>query len=145
MHANSSTEVIEMSCEYEMSRIIESKEESAVCCLEISVSVLELWYAVGSSSKETYVQKLNKTIPKEAIVVRQCDSCKQRIRVKACRVYQSIKRQSNWKRQQMRKKFSRLTIYDGEVVTVQELSEEHRYHEQKCSTQQCLGLVYVLI
>ena len=69
-----------------MIRIVKSEAESTICNLEIENTVLDTWYS-ASCSNEMYVARLNAIIPGQALVVKQCNSCETRIKVKACKVY----------------------------------------------------------
>ena len=108
-----------------MIRIVKSEAESTICNLELENTVLDTWYS-ASCSNETYVARLNAIIPGQALVVKQCNSCETRIKVKACKVYHKIRGLSRRKRQNIKAKKSMLTIFEGEVETVHDLRDKHR-------------------
>ena len=89
-----------------MSKICESTEANAACCVEIPNSLLEVWYGEKSSSKQSMVELLNELLRSQATInIRPgCTKVEKRIRIKACLINKKVsKLHTHYKKAQVRK------------------------------------------
>ena len=104
-----------------MSKIGKSMEENAVCSVEVPNDLLDLWYEQRNSGG-SMVDRLNESLTTKAITIRSsCERLEERIRVRACVVSKKMKNLTHHKKVQMKKRSSKINIYENEVTDVSEL------------------------
>ncbi len=106
-----------------MSKICESTEANAACCVEVPNSLLELW----NGERESMVELLNESLPSQATInIRPgCTKAEERIRIKACLVSKKVsKLHTHYKKAQVRKRSTKLNFYLDELTRVSELNQQ---------------------
>ena len=109
-------------------KIVESKEEDAVCCLSVPNNLLRYWYTAKDGT--SYVERLNESIIGHSVLLKYSAKLEERIRVKSYRINRKIEQEktNKKKKRKIMSQFSRITIYIGETVDIKELMEETIAH-----------------
>ena len=121
-----------------MSKICDSSEKNAACCLEIPNSLLEVGNKEKQTSGKSMVEQLNESLPRDTSITVEpgCPTVEERIRVKACFVSKKISLlKTHYKKSQMKKKCTKLNIYVNELMSVSQLNEQVKtleQHEESC-------------
>ena len=106
-----------------MSKICESTEPNAACCVEVPNSLLELW----NGERQSMVELLNESLPSQATINIKpgCAKAEEKIRIKSCLVSKKVsKLHTHYKKAQVRKRSTKLNIYLDELARVSELIQQ---------------------
>lgn len=109
-----------------VTKIIESTESNAVCCLLVPNYILDTWYCTRNSSAASFVDKLNMSIVGQALQVKKGRAVEERIRTHACKLNKKLQGKSKRMKKSIKERSSRITIYNSEVESDWVSTDDYR-------------------
>ena len=122
-------------------RIIESKDDGAVCRLGIPNSLLEWMHLQRDKCK--FSEMINKSFSHQEMMLNGCARVEECLRIQAYRSYNRIKSSSRRKKDRVKNQDSFVTIFGDDLVKPQQLQEKLTLVSNTCCQVRYVFHIYV--